>query len=214
VDLILNTPGMFCVLGGDVIDNHIKHLAAVIASSMPASQQWEWLQRIIKKLLPKLVAIVGGNHEAWTVSMTGLDLYKYIAKLLAVPYDADEITLNAKMKGVSYVGTIRHKYRFNSTFNPEHSVRRLWELGDDDFDFGVVCDKHVATVAPFVRHRRERWVIRPGTYQTNSKFAKSVGFHGALAVTPAIILMPGQRDLHGFARLDWAARTLAAMRAV
>lgn len=209
VEYIVNTPGLYVVIGGDCIDNHIKHLAAVVASRMKAGDQWIWLGQALKKLLPKTIAIVGGNHEAWTCAMTGFDPLKNIASKLCVPYDSDEVALEVTVGKQTYLISVRHKYRFNSSYNASHSVKQLWSFGSENFDVGVVCDQHVATTEPFVRHGIKRWALRPGTYQVASKFARVHGYHGAIPVTPAILLCGDKRRMLGVDELDWASEFLS-----
>jgi hypothetical protein len=212
VELILRTPGLYVVLAGDIIDNMIKHLASVLANAMSPEQQWAWLAGLLTRLLPKLLAIVGGNHEAWTAAFSGYAPLKQFADRLAVPYDSDEVLLKIILEKATYDIVIRHKYRFNSSDNPSHSVKKLWTFGDYDFDVGVVGDKHVATVEPFVRHQQTKWVLRPGTYQVYSGFAKRGGFHGGIPVTPVAVFLPDRKDLHGFANMEWGVRTLKGLR--
>lgn len=212
VQLVLNTPGLYVVLAGDMIDNMIKHLASVLANNMPAALQWMWLAELLVRLAPKLLAIVGGNHEAWTAAFSNFEPLKQFASRLAVPYDADEVLLKIGLQDAVYDVAVRHKYRFNSSDNPSHSVKKLWTFGDYDFDVGVVGDKHVATVEPFVRHQHTKWVLRPGSYQVYSKFGSSMGFHGALPVTPVAIFLPDRKDLHGFSNMEWGVRTLNGLR--
>jgi hypothetical protein len=208
IDLILNTPGLYCIVGGDVIDNHIRHMAAVIAAGMSPANQWQWLARILAKLGPKIIAIVGGNHEAWTVAVSGYDPLKPLADKLTTPYREHEAIVDVSLAKVSYTICVRHKYRFNSTMNPGHSVKRLWEFGPVDWDVGVLCHNHEAVVEPFTRHGRRRWGMRPGTYQILSGYADAQGYHNAMPITPAVILMPNQRALHAFDGVDWAAKML------
>ena len=214
LDLICNTDGMYVVLGGDLIDNHIKHLAAIITASMPPKQQYEWLEKILNRLndANKLIAIVSGNHEYFTVAVTGWSVLQNMAKKSLIPYEDNEAAITVKHGKVSYLISVRHKYRFNSSFNPGHSVRRLWEMGDYDFDCGVICHNHMAACEIGVKHGRERWFLRPGTYQLISKYAQREGFHGALPITPAIILRDDRKDMIGIAKLDWACEILKKLR--
>lgn len=215
IDLILNTPGMYCCVGGDLIDNHIKHLSAIVASEMSPGDQWNWLFDILERLKPKLVAIVSGNHENFLVAQSNFDPLKQYANLSAIPYDKDEAMINVSMgNDVNYKISVRHKYRYNSSLNASNSVKQMWTHGDHDFDVGVVCHNHIATCEPFVRHGVERWALRPGSYQVISDFARVHGFHGSQPITPAIILKGGTRDMHGFAKLDWACDMLNSNNSV
>jgi len=213
IQTILETPNLYVVLGGDMIDNHIKHLAAIVASDRTPDSQWTWLFQLLDRLAPKLVAVVSGNHENWSKALTGFDLLKfYTSRFLKVPYDADEMGLTIRLKGVSYLAAIRHRYRGGSSATPTLKVKNWWRDGDFDFDVGVICHDHTAGLEPFVRHGVTRWAVRPGTYQLDSDYAVSEGYHGALPATPVTIFKPGVRDLHSFLHLNWAAEYLKGLQ--
>lgn len=211
--IIERTPGLFVVIGGDVIDNHIKHLAATIAAGMTPGDQWEWASALLHRLAPRLIAIVGGNHEAWTLAVSGYEPLKHLAATVAVPYDADEIAIRYQVGTQNYLGVVRHKGRFNSTMNPSHAPKQHYRFGDFAFDFCVFCDQHQYTVEPFHAHGLQRWVLRPGSYQERSAFARARGYPAASPFSPVIVLRPDRRDLHGFVSIEWGAEMLNAQRA-
>ena len=171
IELILNTPDMYVVLGGDGIDNHVKHLAAIIAQRITPGEQWAWYADLLARLAPKLLAVVGGNHEAWTVSLTGYEPLKHLTALHKVPYDANGMRLKVSVGSTQYDVSLRHKYRFNSTMNASHSVKRMWEQ-HHTYDVGIVCDKHEYTCEPFDRDGRMRWALRPGAYQVRVRMER------------------------------------------
>lgn len=213
LEIIEHTPGLYVVIGGDVIDNHIKHLAATIASGMTPGSQWKWCADLLKRLSPRLVAVVGGNHEAWTVAATGYEPLRELAATIATPYDADEIVVRYAVGNQNYLGIVRHKGRFQSSMNPSHAPKQHYRFGDFAFDFCVFCDQHQYTIEPFQAHGLQRWVLRPGSYQERSAFSRARGYPAASPFSPVIILRPDRRDLHGFASIEWGAEMLSGIRA-
>jgi len=208
IQTILETPNLFVVLGGDIIDNQIKHLSGLLASRTRPGTQWKWLRRFLRRIRPKLVACISGNHDAWTALLTDLDLLEFETSDLGIPYDQDELTLKVQMTDAEYVVGLRHKYPGGSKANPALKVKNWWRDGDTDFDVGVVCHDHTAVIEPFVRHGRVRWAMRPGTYQTESRYAIREGYHCPIPATPVAVFQPFKKDVHGFLSLDWGGRYL------
>lgn len=211
IETIRETEGLYVLLGGDAIDNSIKHLASIISQNMPPSFQWEWYGELIKRLAPKLVGVVGGNHEAWTFLLTGYDPLKQISRMQDVLYDPDELAMQIHVGEQSYRWLLRHKYRYNSTLNASNSVKRMYDM-HAHFDVGVVCDKHEYTCESFSRDNTMRWAVRPGSYQITSGFARGRGFQNATPVSPVMVMCPDRRNFHGFQTVEWGATALTAMR--
>lgn len=219
IKLILDTPGLYVILGGDCIDNHIKWVSAMLAAKMTIKSQHRWLFHTVSQFhrAKKLLAIVNGNHEAWTKTMAGLDpLEMYVKDFTdigrVVPYSPYELELNLVCNKVTYLVALRHKYRFNSSQNASHSNKRFWEYGPGPWDVGALFDKHEFTVEPFSRHRKIRWAVRPGAYQIASDFSMAHGYPDAHPVSPAVLFNPDKRDLQGVMGLEWAGAFLRKVR--
>jgi hypothetical protein len=210
LDLILNTPNSYIIWGGDLIDNHIKHLSAMTHQAMPPSVQWAWLADILERSKDRTLAIIGGNHEAWTSALTGFDPLVWITDRLCLPYDSDEAVVEVQYPGQTYTVAIRHKYRYNSSANPSNSVKQWWTNGDANWDVGVICHLHTATIEPFVRHSKVRWAVRPGSYQVASQYAIREGFHGVAPVSPGVVLLPDRRGLHAYLTCEDTVDALTA----
>lgn len=193
-ETVLNTEGMYCMHGGDGCDNHIKHISAMLAQNMPIGEQWQWHNDWLADLAEsgKIKAIVGGNHDAWTYIVAGIDVLKQQAALHDIPHAENELLMDVKVGEQIYKMLMRHKYRFNSSLNAGHSVKRMYDM-QRHFDVGVVCDKHEFTVEPFVRDAEVRWAARPGSYQITSGFAASKGYPNAQARMPVAIFWPDRK---------------------
>jgi hypothetical protein len=210
--ILMNTEGLYAVIGGDGVDNHIKHLAAIIAQSMTPGEQWAWFSDWIETIVEKLIAIVGGNHDYWTCALTGYDPLKEICKGREVPYDPDQIAMDLTVGDVIYRVLVRHKYRFNSSLNPAHSVKRMYDMLEH-FDVGIVCDQHENVCENFKRNNLQRWAIRPGSYQISSSFSRFKGFPAADPVCPVAVFMPDEREIVCIPNLKLGAMFLRAVRA-
>lgn len=222
-ELICRTPGLYGLLGGDGVDNHIKHRAAMVGGGTKVSDEWrlydEYLKMFATGETPKLLAMISGNHDDWTRDEAGIDMVSQLARLNRVHYAPDEILLTVAVPGQEYRIKVRHQYRYNSSLNLTHTVKRMWEQGQDEFDVGVVGHHHEAAIEPFIKHGRRIWAARPGSYQLTSSFSRRYGYNHSIPTCPTFLLFPGPRhQVMGFwdvwecaEYLQWLrARTAAA----
>ena len=129
-----------------------------------------------------------------------------------VHYAPDEMVMALQLPGITYRVKFRHQYRYNSSFNQVHVVKRLWEMGDDPFDVGVVCHHHEAAIEQFSKHGLPIWGARPGSYQLTGTWARRIGFPLARPTCPTFILFPDERQVVGFADVRQAAGYLTWLR--
>jgi len=199
-ELIRETPGFYAVFGGDGVDNHIKHRSALIHAQSSPDQQWKLFDHYLQLFGDKILAIISGNHDAWTTQIGGVDFLGEIAKQNKICYAPAEARLQVSVGGQEYKMMIRHQTgRFNSSLNQTHAVKRHYEYGSELFDIGVICHHHEAACEMFVRHGLKRYAARPGSYQILSPYAHQYGYSRAIPTCPTFILFPESRRIIGFA---------------
>lgn len=203
-ELIHRTPGLFAMLGGDGVDNHIKHRSAMVGGGSKVAEEWRLYDHYLGMFGEKILAVISGNHDDWTRDEAGVDMVSALAAKNRLHYAPDEVRLDLSLQGQVYRIALRHQYRYNSSFNLIHAVKRLWEMGDDPFDIGVLCHHHEPAIEPFTKHGRTVWGARPGSYQVNSSYGRRYGFNNTRPTCPTFILFPDTFEVQGF--LDvWAA---------
>lgn len=210
--LVRDTPGLYAVLGGDGIDNHVKHRTAIIASGSKPGNEWRLYDHYLGFFGYKIAAMISGNHDDWTKDFTDVDVVGMLSKKHRIFYAPDYVLLDVELGDVTYKVKIRHQYRFSSSLNETHSVKRMWSEDGDDFDVGVVCHKHTAALEPFEKHGAVRWALRPGSYQYMSGFSRRIGYPPSLPTCPTMIFLPDRREMHGFRDVRWAAAFLTWLR--
>lgn len=211
-ELVAATPGAYAVLGGDGVDNHIKHRSAMVAAGSKVSEQWMLYDHYLEMFADKILAVISGNHDDWTRDEAGLDMVAQLTKAHRLHYSPDELILRLDHHGIPYRLGIRHQYRFNSSLNLTHTVKRWWEMGNDPWDIGVVCHHHEPAVEPFVKHGRRLWAARPGSYQVSSGHSRRYGFNLTTPTCPTFILMPHTHWVLGFGDLREAVSYLTWLR--
>jgi predicted MPP superfamily phosphohydrolase len=210
--LIANTTGLYAILGGDGLDNHIKHFGAIIAAKHTPDDQYKLFEHYLGLLGDKVLVAISGNHEAWTMAASGIDLLARIVKNKKIAYSANEARLQLKLGDIVYSLAVRHQYRYNSSFNQTHAVKQWLRMGEEMFDVGVICHHHEASMEHFFSHGLDRIAIRPGTYQRQSDFSARLGFNAGKPSCPTVILFPKERKILPFVDVRPAAAVLRALR--
>lgn len=217
---VASTPGMYAVLGGDGVNNHIKHRAALVNSRSNPGREWVMYDHYLGLFGRRVAAMISGNHDDWTVDFAGVDMIQQIADRRRIFYAPDYVMLDVRLKkdaddeGVSYRVKIRHQYRYSSSFNQTHSLKRMWEMDQHDFDVGVLCHHHEPAMEPFRKHGKWRWAFRPGSYQHTTSHSRRYGYGWTEPACPTVILWPGEMRMVGFLDVHDAADYLTYARSL
>ena len=196
-ELIAKTDNCYAVLGGDAIDNFInqKILPAMLASTTSPKGEIYLLEKYLSFFGDNIMAMISGNHERWTKEITGLDFISGIAKDNKIMYSPEDFFITVKLGEIEYEIYIRHKYRFNSSFNQTHSVKQMLRLSDYTFDIGVVCHHHEPAIETGIWKQKKRVYIRPGSYKIADTFSRKIGFNKAVAIMPFVVLDPFKKNM-------------------
>lgn len=219
-EIVQNTPGLWIMLGGDGVDNHIKHRSAMVNSGSRPSTEYLLFEHYMGMLDRKILAMVSGNHDDWTNDMAGADMLAQIAQRQRVFYAPDYVVMTVELVDPTdlekvtqrYTIKLRHQYRYNSSFNLLHCVKRMWEMDSDDFDVGVIGHHHEAGYEPFEKHGVERLAFRPGAYQITTGHSRRYGHKAATPTSPVAVLWPNHRRMVGFKDLWQGADYLRYLR--
>lgn len=211
-ELIVRHPDCYVIHAGDYIDNFvIDKPKPAMKAPIPPSVQWQLCEHYINMSESCLMAIVAGNHDLWTASMTDYDPLKKMAQERGILYHAHELNIRLIHGDVPYHLSIRHKRRGNSNIDPSRVVKKMWDDGECDFDIGVIGHHHTPSVVPFTRHGVERWSVRPGAYKIIDTFGEMCGFPRERPTSPMVILDPKTRDIQAFTDLRHGIRMLNAL---
>lgn len=212
-ELIRETPHLKAVLGGDGVDNHLKHFAAILAQRSTPDDQYELFDHYLGMFGDRgVLAMINGNHDKWTVEKAGIDVTRMLARARKIVYNPSALKINLIVGKQPYMIVCRHQYRFNSSFNQGHTVKQLWAMGFHDFDIGCVCHHHEAHVESFERHGVTRWACRPGSYQYATAYSNQYGYNPAKPTCPTFVLHPAERQIIGFRDVRDALPTLDYLR--
>jgi hypothetical protein len=200
-ELIADTDGMYSILGGDGVDNHIKHRSAILAARSQPDQQWRMYDYYLSILASSMLVMCSGNHDHWTNQFAGVDMVNRLAESNKLHYSPHEARIDISLGSAAYKLAIRHQYRFNSSLNLCHTVKRWWDMGSEPFDIGVICHHHEAATEMFTRHGKHRFAARPGSYQIVSDYSDQYGFNRNWPTCPTFVLYPNEHRIVAFADL-------------
>ena len=81
-DVIANTKNLYTVLNGDYCDNYIpsSHVAGMFEALFPPAVQKNLAKDYITTIKDKVLALVAGCHDLWSLKASDFDLTEYLAK--------------------------------------------------------------------------------------------------------------------------------------
>jgi len=195
-ELIAGKDGWYCVLCGDGVNNHIA-IPTQLERSTP-SDQWFLYEYYLKLLQEKLLVVISGNHEAWTVQRAGVDMVSRIAQNNKLCYAPSEARLTVEVGAQSYDLAIRHQYRHNNQQDSLSCVKAWYSRGEKTFDIGVIGHSHTPALEMAMRHGQRVWFARCGSYQHSSDYSRRLGFNCSAPTCPTFILSADRKHALGF----------------
>jgi predicted MPP superfamily phosphohydrolase len=202
--LIGKTKNAYAVLLGDTVDNFVqtKIISAVVNKNTSPNEEHELFEHWLSLLKGQAIVAISGNHEQWSKSLAGVDIFKDIYRDRMIAYAQSKFMLHLKVNKQKYVIKMRHKYRFNSSLNETHCVKQMLRMDGEDFDIGVVGHHHSYATEEFVHNETKRLAIRTGSYKVADTFSREVGFTPADAIMPVVLLSPNKREIIPFSDLE------------
>ena len=210
---ILQTPGAYVWQMGDVVDNFIvgRLKEQNMKPSAPIWEQWQLAQEYMDRWDDRMVAFVGGNHGAWTMSETQIDYRRDICPD-GVLYDGDDIRATVTVGSAEYEIWARHKWRGHSIYNPTHGQERAMRFADPDPDIFVGAHTHEGSMFREVIHEgRRKAAVQIGTYKLHDDHAREQGYPESDGSTACTLILHDDGSFHGMADLDAAKRYMQAI---
>lgn len=206
--LIRETPGMFGFYVGDLVDNFVigKLVAARFDARMSVPDEWALGERYLREFGSSLVAVVGGNHDAWTARLAGQDALLNIVPAAAL-YDADEIRAEITTGGGPGVSLIaRHQWRGFSMYNPFHPQGRGARFEAPGFDLYVGAHTHTLGGYSELPHAgRVVGLIQCGTYKIHDPYQRVGGFPRTTHTAPVAVIFHADGTWFGTSNIRAAA---------
>ena len=181
-DTIGTTSRMFAVSCGDLWDNWVVPALAHLQRKqvIPHGAEWLLVKDWLSRLGESLVAVVGGNHDARSGLMSGVDpIREYLgltnSRLL---YDADQVRFRLVHGKCDLTVKVRHKWQGRSMWNPTHGIERDLRMNDPGWDIAIGGHTHAqCVVREFAHAGRKRIAAQLGTYKLDDSFGRRLGLN-------------------------------------
>ncbi|HYF55335.1 MAG TPA: hypothetical protein VEA41_13850 [Salinarimonas sp.] len=219
IDLVKKTPGLYAGCIGDLQDGWVGRLARLWATQgITAKESLKLVRYFMEELADKLLFIVEGNHDSWTVGVNGVSPVEWIAAHTGTLTGADGVRIAIDLGEESWTVNARHDFRGRSQYNPAHGGTKAALFGWRD-DILVAGHTHESGIqilkdpkSGLVSH-----VLRVASYKHLDAFAKQEGFPDNNSFEcPVMLLRPGMSDQRFRSQVITdpflAAQCLTAMR--
>lgn len=120
---IEETPGIYCVLGGDLMENALDDGRGYsYEQDKKPQRQVDDLIDYLAPIAHKIICITPGNHEDRTYKRTGIDPSVIIAKQLKIPYFSGPVIVDFLWKGYRWGAHIFHGRGNSQTKGGKHNA--------------------------------------------------------------------------------------------
>jgi len=203
-DFIKNHRRAYCFVNGDLIENWVR--------ASPDSGGWDEVvspkiqrklaRHKLEQIQDKILFLIEGNHEWRSRKQGETPMLKKIAEDTGIPYLGHGGRMNIKVNGIQYKLHARHKFRYESSFNPTHACGRLNEQLDSEADVVAIGHKHVPDIESRFKAGKWRLYIRYGAALPSTDYEQYAGYDKTPLVAPTIMLSGNEKAMEGFKRLE------------
>ncbi len=202
VQTICDTPGLYVVFNGDLLENtktSLKSATALYSAAFPNPQeQEEYVRRRLAICRDKIIALAQGNHDAFDYRTGGIDRVGSIAAHLGVPYFTEAGgSILATVGTYEYHIIVKHDYQGKSKLNKSNSARRLfdeWPWEWDNAHVVALAHLHEPDCHNTLRKGKPVAYVRGGTYKERDAWAESGGYRPSYGV-PLVLFWPDEEKV-------------------
>lgn len=199
-ELVINTPDVYELDMGDIIDNLFFHADEEIFN---VEEQVNFVNSWAKAMLDagKMLTTIGGNHTEW-MSKIGVPFWMLISGMNGlVPYMRDGGFLNLKYGEVVYKFRLDHKTKYNSDLNPHHTNHRTFWMNASHADIIASAHTHSNSVEQWNlrdEHDEPRTVtfVKTGSMKKRDPYKDQNGFIPDWQTgSPCVLLNPKKKEV-------------------
>jgi hypothetical protein len=108
---IAETPGLYVILGGDLMDNALDDGRGMCYDQdIPPQSQLDDMTEMLAPIAHRVLTMFPGNHEWRTYKKTGIDISKILADRLDIPYHTGPVLLSILAGDHKYTIDARHGF--------------------------------------------------------------------------------------------------------
>lgn len=203
---VLDTPDTYLIGMGDLMDCAQKMPWSkgpnIFASSLQPMEQFSLLEQTLQPLAEqgKIIGLIGGNHEEWIMTNTGIQIISLLCRSLRVPYLGAACDINIS------VGKQRYSlYALHGSGNAQLKHTKLGRL--------MNCTKDIFADALIMGHVHQLAVAKGGKYHRGQtcksyyiltghflnwvgSYAQAFGMDVCPSGCPKLTLFKDRKDIH------------------
>lgn len=212
LETIMDAPGVFFGLVGDIIDNFIVGRLKdihITEGVMPVTDEWNMAKYVVSLVAPKLLFSVAGNHDNWTYAVSGIDGLRTIHNEVSdgILYDKDDLYFRLTVGGYSCFVHARHSWRGSSQWNDTHGLEKgVVFKNQKPTNIVVGAHTHVSGLArEFNNGEANGIALLCGSYKVEDSYARRLGLPDANGNTAVAVVIDEGGICFGTSNLAAAA---------
>jgi hypothetical protein len=200
IEEIVNTPNLYVILSGDLIQMAIKmrSVAEVSDNLLPPKWQYKVLESIMKEIKHKVIAATWCNHAVEReekqigYSPTAMMLEDNVIYFNGIGH----LQLNVGRQ--TYHVAVSHLFRGRSMYNPTHGQMRYLRDEAPWVDVCLAGDSHVPGLLTYTSGGKTKVAINGGSTQTSSSYAQRYFSLKTHPVFPCFTLDPKDHQINTY----------------
>lgn len=204
-DEIINTPNLYVILVGDLLQMSIKlrGVLEVSDNALPPYWQIRFLDSWLQSIKHKVICSTFDNHSVMREeNAVGFSTYAEIFKRHTI-YHSGIGHIDVKVGKEVYKIAVAHFFRGRTMYNPCHGQMRYIRMEAHDREIVAAGDSHVHGVVHYMEGGKERLTLNCGSIQ-NSGYGKRFFSLKNQDYFPCFTLDPNEHRFVGYRSVsDW-----------
>lgn len=213
VETILNTPNLFALVGGDLVDafSPTKHPSGMMGNPISPDQQVGAIMDLLERLdrAGKLGAVQIGNHDDFALQ-AGYKFQTFLRGLQCPVFPGDgtiDVNVGASQPYQLYWS---HSHWGNSKLNITNAAKRALQFTAPKADIALLGHTHQAAFEVFDIGGETKGAVVGGTYKRKDSWASKWGMSKPGFATTTVMLWPDQKHFEMYKDPLQAAKTIEA----
>jgi len=177
-------PNLYFCFMGDGCDNFVGNLAtSQFDTVFPPRIARHLFFLFLYSIQTKLIALLSGDHEWFSLHIDDFDMMSDYAKRLKIAYLGPGGMIELQVGKIKYFIQVRHRYRYNSSYNPLHTCRQFLRFEDSLPDAVFIAHNHINAIGLEEFLGKIRLFGRTGTYKIGDRYAQRKSYLPKKSVT-------------------------------
>lgn len=212
LETIKNTPNMFLLVGGDVIDafSPTKHSTGMSEDVIGPDEQAEAMMDMLSEMdrLGKLGGVQIGNHDDWSL-LAGYRFERFLSELQCPVFSgAGNINIMVGDGGETYRTYWSHSHWGVSKLNITNAAKRAMQFSSPDAEIALLGHVHQGSVEHFDIAGEDKIAVIGGTYKQKDGWASKWGMTAPGKPGFTLFLWPNEHRKEVFRTPEFARDTI------